>query len=99
MRQSAGPAAKASLSHTYTRDTLDDAVMPASGSVLRVINELALTGKLDAFVPPSSPGASQNLLGQGSNAFWKTEAHAKKGWSLTKGLASRFMMCHAVPDL
>ncbi|KAN0086030.1 Surface antigen domain containing protein [Tylopilus felleus] len=87
IRQSAGPAAKASLSHTYTRDTLDDAVMPTSGSLLRFINELALTGKLDAFVPPPSSGASQNLLGQGNNAFWKTEVHGKKGWPLTKGLA------------
>jgi len=59
--------------------------MPTAGSLLRVINELSLTGKLDAFVPPS-----QTLLGQGNNAFWKTEAHAKKGWSLARGLASPF---------
>ncbi|KAF8551429.1 hypothetical protein OG21DRAFT_284154 [Imleria badia] len=85
IRQSAGPAAKASLSHSFTRDTLDDAIMPTSGSLLRVINELSLAGKLDAFVPPS-PSGSQNLLGQGNNAFWKTEAHARKGWSLTNGL-------------
>lgn len=64
--------------------------MPTSGSLLRVINELALTGKVDAFVPLPSSGASQNLLGQGNNAFWRTEAHAKKGWSLAKGLASHF---------
>ncbi|KAG9311643.1 bacterial surface antigen [Chiua virens] len=85
IRQSAGPAAKASLSHTYTCDTLDDSVMPTSGSLFRVVNELALTRKLDAFVPSSSI-ASQSLLGACSNAFWKTEAHAKTGYSLTKGL-------------
>ncbi|KAH0834905.1 surface antigen-domain-containing protein [Lanmaoa asiatica] len=49
IRHSAGSAAKASLSHTYTRDTLNDSVMPTSGSLLRVINELSLAGKLDAF--------------------------------------------------
>ncbi|KAG8216540.1 surface antigen-domain-containing protein [Butyriboletus roseoflavus] len=86
IRHSAGPAAKASLSHTYTNDTLNDSVMPTSGSLLRVINELALAGKVDAFVPLPSSGASRNLLGEGNNAFWKTEAHAKKGWSLAKGL-------------
>ncbi|KAF8434862.1 surface antigen-domain-containing protein [Boletus edulis BED1] len=86
VRQSAGPASKASLLHTYTHDTLNDAVMPTSGSLLRVINELSLASKLDSFVPQPSSGASQTLLGQGNNAFWKTEAHAKKGWSLTQGL-------------
>ncbi|KAF8126154.1 hypothetical protein EV363DRAFT_1453155 [Boletus edulis] len=99
VRQSAGPASKASLLHTYTHDTLNDAVMPTSGSLLRVINELSLASKLDSFVPQPSPGASQTLLGQGNNAFWKTEAHAKKGWSLTQGLASYFITYHAAHDL
>lgn len=62
--------------------------MPTSGSLLRVINELSLAGKLDGFVPPPSSLAGPSLLGEGNNAFWKTEAHVKKGWSLIKGLAS-----------
>ncbi|KAF8839682.1 hypothetical protein BDN67DRAFT_931766 [Paxillus ammoniavirescens] len=96
IRQSAGPSLKASLTHTYTHDTLNDRVMPTSGSFLRIINELALAGKVASFMsPPRSSSLSAavsgvkeggNALGEGKAAFWKMEGEVRRGWGLTRGL-------------
>ncbi|KAF9239247.1 surface antigen-domain-containing protein [Melanogaster broomeanus] len=74
IRQSAGPSLKASLTHTYTYDTLNDRVMPTSGSFLRIINELALAGKVDSFISPAS--SPFPLFGPPSPATLSLTAHA-----------------------
>lgn len=102
IRQSAGPALKAALVHTWTRDTLDDHIMASKGALLRLTNELAVTKRVTRSLLPSpyttnagafgGSGTSGNPpfanVGEGTTAFWKLEGEAKRGWVLTKGLVS-----------
>lgn len=96
IRQSAGPALKAALAHRWTIDTLNDHIMPSKGALMRVVNELAVTKRI---LPSPFSGYSTSSLwstsnigndgdmGEGSTAFWKLEAKAKRGWALTSGSA------------
>ncbi|KAH7882451.1 surface antigen-domain-containing protein [Phlebopus sp. FC_14] len=98
IRQSAGPSLKASLAHTYTRDTLDDRVMPRRGAWMRLVNELAVGGRVlsDPF-PVSGLGSSSPLgglfgltkgvgsMGEEQVAFWRTEGELRKGLGLGSG--------------
>ncbi|KAI6121978.1 hypothetical protein F5141DRAFT_1093843 [Pisolithus sp. B1] len=96
IRQSAGPALKAALAHRWTIDTLNDHIMPFKGALMRIANELGITKRI---VPSPFPGYAASSLwstsnignngdmGEGSTAFWKVEAEAKRGWALTSGSA------------
>ncbi|KAI6165870.1 surface antigen-domain-containing protein [Pisolithus thermaeus] len=96
IRQSAGPALKAALAHRWTIDTLNDHIMPSKGALIRIANELGITKRI---VPSPFPGYAASSLwstsnignngdmGEGSSAFWKVEAEAKRGWALTSGSA------------
>ncbi|KAI6007893.1 surface antigen-domain-containing protein [Pisolithus marmoratus] len=90
VRQSAGPALKAALAHRWTLNTLNDHIMPCKGTLLRIAQELAVTKR----IPPSpflgSLWSTSNVgndgdMGEGSTAFCKIEAEAKRGWALTRG--------------
>ncbi|KAL4073625.1 surface antigen-domain-containing protein [Scleroderma citrinum] len=84
IRQSAGPALKAALVHSWTFDTLDDRIMPSKGAILRLTNELAVTKRI---IPSPFPSPSTTSNGDGATAFWKLEGEARRGWALTKRLA------------
>ncbi|KIJ61488.1 hypothetical protein HYDPIDRAFT_169719 [Hydnomerulius pinastri MD-312] len=91
IRQSSGPALKASLTHTYSLNTLNDLVAPTSGAFLRLINELGVSGKVDAFgevgsSPTPDAKDGRGAMGEGKNAFWKVEGEARKGWGVARGL-------------
>jgi outer membrane protein insertion porin family len=63
--------------------------MPTSGSFLRIINELALAGKVASFTsPPRSSSSSAavsgmkeggNALGEGKVAFWEDGGRGEEG--------------------
>lgn len=102
IRQSAGPALKAALVHSWTHDTLDDHIMASKGALLRLTNELAVTKRVirsllsspcttntGAFGESSTSGNPPfTNVGEGATAFWKLEGEAKRGWALTRGLVS-----------
>lgn len=101
IRQSAGPALKAALVHSWTHNTLDDYIMASKGPLLRLTNELAVTKRVIRSLLPSPYTANTGAfgesstsgnppftnVGEGATAFWKLEGEAKRGWALTRGLA------------
>ncbi|KAG6334461.1 hypothetical protein ID866_4623 [Astraeus odoratus] len=100
IRQSAGPAFKAALAHTWTCDTLNDPIIPSKGVILRFTNELAVTDRVPSasiyttrvswnFSKPGSrsdDGHALGNMGEGATAFWRAEGEARRGWGLTQGL-------------
>lgn len=102
IRQSAGPALKAALVHSWTHNTLDDYIMASKGVLLRLTNELAVTKRVIRSLLPSPYTANTGAfgesstsgnppftnVGEGATAFWKLEGEAKRGWALTRGLVS-----------
>lgn len=93
IRQSAGPAFKAALAHSWTHDTLDSHIMASKGALLRFTNELAVTKRIIRSLFPSPYPTSGNIsgesgVGEDTTAFWKVEGEAKRGWALTRSLVS-----------